>query len=56
MQLYGLILVSQDRDNPNFSDFSDISYRTSYNTNLDKIYKNSRFYVYNKSQFWTFVK
>ena len=46
---------AQDKDNPNYSDFSDISYRTSYNTNLDKLYKNSRFYVY-KSQFWTFVK
>ena len=43
--------VAQDRDKPNYSDFNDLSYRLSYNTNLDKIYKNSRVYVYSSHNF-----
>ena len=43
--------IAQDKENPNYSDFSDISYRTSYNTNLDNLYKNSRFYVYSSHNF-----
>ena len=38
--------IAQNKEKQNYSDFSDISYRTSYNTNLDNLYKNSRFYVY----------
>ena len=41
----------QDRDKPNYSDFNDLSYRLSYNTNLDKLYKNSRVYVYSSHNF-----
>ena len=43
--------VAQDRDKPNYSDFNDLSYRLSYNTNLDKLYKNSRVYVYKSHNF-----
>ena len=43
--------IPQNKEKQNYSDFSDISYRTSYNTNLDNLYKNSRFYVYSSHNF-----
>ena len=39
----GVVKIETDQ---NYSDFNDLSYRLSYNTNLDKLYKNSRVYVY----------
>ena len=37
--------LGQDQEKENYSDFNDLSYRVSYNTNLDKISKHSRIYV-----------
>lgn len=37
--------LGQDQEKENYSDFNDLSYRLSYNTNLDKISKHSRIYL-----------